>query len=140
MTAASSPLRLTLHAPPVRESAGPFPVIARFTNVSAEPVRMLPIFDPLPVFFTTSLQHLADGEIDVAGAGKADFPESELRPMDVSAGESLDAELDLQPWIRGMVVPGLYRLALTYHNAYGDGCFRGPLTSAPITIEVKGAP
>ena len=125
-----------LHAQPVRQS-GPFPVTARFTNVSTQPVRMLPLFDPLPVFFTASLQRLSDGDVDVAGAGKADFPDDELRPVDVSAGDSLDAELDLRPWIRGTVVPGRYRLTLTYHNAYGDNCFRGPLTSAPITVQVR---
>lgn len=140
MSTAPSPLRLTLHGPQVRESAGPFPVTARFTNVSTQPVRILPVFDPLPVFFTTSLELISDGEIDVVGAGKADFPDGFLRPEDLGAGESRDATLDLRPWIRGTVVSGLYRLTLTYHNAYGDGCFRGPLTSAPITIEIKGTP
>ena len=72
MSASTSPLRLMLHAQPVRQS-GPFPVNARFTNVSTQPVRMLPLFDPLPVFFTASLQRLSDGDVDVAGAGKADF-------------------------------------------------------------------
>lgn len=135
---APSPLRLTLHARPVRES-GPFKVAARFTNVSAKPVRMLPIFEPLPVFFTTTLQRISNGEVDVAGAGKADFPYDELRSTDLMTGESLDVELDLRPWIRGTLVPGRYGLTLTYHNAYGEGCFRGPLTSDLITVEVTSA-
>ena len=138
MSAAQSPLRLTLQAGQVRAS-GPLTVTARFTNVSSQPVRMLPVFDPLPVFFTTKLQRLSNGEVDVAGAGKADFPDEALQPRVVRPGESLDAELDLGPWIRGTLRPGHYGLTLTYHNAYGEGCFRGPLTSDPITVEVASA-
>lgn len=135
---APSPLRLTLHARPVRES-GPFVVTARFTNVSSQPLRMLPVFDPVPVFFTTELHRLSNGDVDVAGAGKADFPDEALQPAVLSSGESLDAEIDLRPWIRGVLTPGRYGITLTYHNAYGEGCFRGPLTSDSITVEVTSA-
>jgi hypothetical protein len=98
---------------------------------------MLRMFDPLPVFFTTSLQRLSGEDVDVAGAGKADFPEEELTPTEVGVGESFDAEVDLKPWIRAPLVSGTYSLTMTYHNSYGDGCFRGPLTSAPINVEVR---
>ena len=139
MSTASSPLRLTLQVETVRDG-GPFPVIARFLNVSTGPVRMLNVFDPLPVFFTSRLERLEDGaDVDITGAGKADFFEDQLQTIDVGAGRSFDVALDLRPWIRDSLRPGRHQLTLTYHNAYGDDCFSGPLTSAPAGLDVEAA-
>jgi hypothetical protein len=139
MNAPTLPLRLTVSGQPVRDPALRFEVTARFTNVSREHVRLLSQFEPLPVFFTTTLQAESGREIDVAGAGKADFAAGALREKDLAPGEAFDVALNLAPWIRGAVPPGRYQLTLTYHNAYGSGCFHGPLTSVPAAIEVTGA-
>lgn len=136
MNAQTPPLRLSVSAQPIREQAVHFEVTARFTNVSATPVCLLSQFEPLPVFFTASLESQSGREVDVAGAGKADFPSGYLEQKELAPGESLDVALDLAQWVRGPMSPGRYTLALTYHNAYGKDCFRGPLTSAPIEIEV----
>jgi hypothetical protein len=101
---------------------------------------MLQVFDPLPVFFMTSLVRIGGGEVDVTGAGKADIPEEELQTIEVAPGGHLDVDLDLKPWIREPLLPGRYTLSLTYRNAYGQDCFRGPLTSDAITLEVTSQP
>lgn len=132
----STPLRLTLHAQPVPEPARRFAVTARFTNTSANGVRLLKLFDPLPAFFTTALAPIDNGEIDVAGMGKIDPVEGSLRYADLACGTSFDVDIDLAPWIRAPVAPVPHRLSMRYHNAYGADCFRGVLDSAPITVSV----
>jgi len=134
--AASKPLRLTLQAPPVADPARRFAVTARFTNTSGHRVRLLDLFDPLPVFFITDLAPLGDGEVDVAGMGKIDVAEGSLHYVDLPSGASFEVELDLAPWIRAPVVPVPHRLSMRYHNAYGTDCFHGSLDSTAITVSI----
>jgi hypothetical protein len=135
-TAAASPLRLTLHAHPVADPARRLDVTARFTNVSDHSVRLLDLFDPLPVFFTTTLAPIGDGEIDVAGMGKIDPLDGSFHYVDLASRASFEVELDLAPWIRAPVAPVPHSLTMRYHNAYGADCFHGPLDSAAITVRI----
>jgi hypothetical protein len=130
-------LQLTLYAGPVRRPLESFPVTARFTNCSRTKERMLKLFDPLPVFFTTTLMPVSGGiPIDVAGMGKADPFYADLRYEVIEPGATFEVALDLAPWIRAPVPPGPYWLSLEYHNAYGSDCFLGPLASEPITVPI----
>jgi hypothetical protein len=138
MSQSEASLRLTVFVETITDPADAFPVTARFENTSSATVRMLELFEPLPVFFTPSLSRADGGEIDVAGAGKVDPFDGSLAYNDLAPGESLSVGVDLAPWIRAPVTPGLYRLSLTYHNAYGSNCFRGPLASPPVIARVEG--
>ena len=129
-------LSLTVHAGPVSKPNERFPVTAVFTNISSSPVRMLTVFDPLPVFFTASAMAASGTRIDIAGMGKMDPLDGTLTYAELWPGETLEAPLDLAPWIRGEVVPGTYRLSLQYHNAYGSDCFRGILDGEPTVVHV----
>lgn len=139
MNGMSTPLRLTTHAGPIPAPAQRFPITARFTNASPEPVRLLTLFDPLPVFFTASLSPVGGNGVDIAGMGKMDPLEGTLSYAQLSPGAHLDAPLDLASWIRGRVAPGEHQLSLQYHNVYGADCFKGVLDSMPITVQVGQA-
>lgn len=130
------PLGLTLEPGVGGASAQRFPVIARFDNQSSRDLRLLDLFHPLPVFFTTRLVSGAGAEIDVVGAGKLEPVEGRLRYVELSRGATHEVELDLAPWIRAELPGGAYSLAMSYHNAYGDGCFRGVVDSTPIMVNV----
>jgi hypothetical protein len=134
--AALSPLSLTLHAEPVADPARVFAVTARFTNTSEHGIRLLELFDPVPVFFVTALAPIGGGEIDVAGMGKIDAADGSLQYVELASGASFEVALDLAPWIRAPLAPGPHRLAMRYHNGYGADCFHGLLDSAPINVTI----
>jgi len=136
-TPMDSPPTLVLSAPAAPEPARRFLVTARFVNTSQRPLRLLDLFEPLPVFFTARLVAPGGGEVDIAGAGKLDPLQGSLRYAELAPGAILEAALDLAPWLRASSLPGgTYRLSLQYHNAYGEDCFKGLVDSAAIEVRV----
>jgi hypothetical protein len=115
-------------------------VTATFENVSDATVQMLADFEPLPVFFTADLTTLDGTALDVIGMGKADALAGTRTYQRLAPGERLDVRLDLAPWLRGKTPPPPYRLALTYHNAYGQDCFVGTLRSAFVVVPAQATP
>jgi hypothetical protein len=113
------------------------PVRASFTNVGTDPVRLLRVFDPLPVFFEVDMEMEDGTPIDAPGMGKADLPRHMLRYVDLAPGQEFQATLRLDEVVAaGDVAPGGYTLSLAYHNQYGEDCFQGWLESNTIRIEV----
>ncbi len=135
----TAPLALTLRAPAVTDPRRRFAITARFTNVSTQPVRLLALFDPLPVFFDPTLIAEDGSQVDVAGMGKADPPKASLRYWTLHQGEHHEVSLDIARWLRGDVPPPPYRLSMAYHNVYGENCFVGILNSPPITVSAGAA-
>jgi hypothetical protein len=113
------------------------PVQAHFANRGAALVRLLRLFEPLPVFFEVDMRAANGTPIEAAGMGKADIPRRLLSYVELRSGEEFEVLLRLDEVIPAEdVTPGAYTLALTYHNQYGKNCFHGVLKSNTIAIEV----
>lgn len=112
------------------------PIRITFTNHGTAPIRILDHFEPLPVFFLFEVVGADGTPLIIPGGGKIDFGPNapgyfELRPSDsrsieVNVGRLLTSALQL----------GLYSVSVTYHNQYGDRCFRGSVKSNTIMVEV----
>lgn len=113
------------------------PVQAIFENRGTALIRLLRLFEPLPVFFEIDLVSIDGRSVDAPGAGKADIPPGRMNYVDLTPGGEFMTTLRLDSVVPAEDLrPGAYRLALTYHNQYGEGCFHGMRKSNRIMIEI----
>jgi hypothetical protein len=108
-----------------------------FVNGGAEPVRILDCFEPLQVFFSFHIARADGTPLSTAGGGKIDFGPEPSGYVELRQGESHSIEVDIAGLLTEALGPGDYSISTTYHNQYGEGCFRGTLESNPISINVR---
>jgi len=119
------------------------PVDLVFDNSGPEPVRLLNQFEPLPVFFSFRLTRPDGTPVAVAGGGKADFPTGALECVELRTGETVRTSVNLASTVAShtRLEPGRYALSATYHNQYGEDCFKGSVESEPVELVLQeGAP
>jgi hypothetical protein len=107
-----------------------------FVNDATEPVRILDRFEPLQVFFSFQIVRADGTPLSTAGGGKVDFGPEPLGYVELRPGESHSIDVDTAGLLSEALAPGDYSISATYHNQYGERCFRGALESDPITISV----
>jgi hypothetical protein len=124
--------------PGVAYSRRHIPLKITFENVGEEEIRLLQCFDPLPVFFSFSLVAEDGTPVSLPGAGKIDFFEGSIRYVALSPGQIFSLEVDIAEIIvfPEQLTPGNYSISVTYHNQYGENCFRGVLRSRPIHVHL----
>lgn len=138
MTADDQPrLTLTLKPPAPAQALAEVSIDATFANAGSTQLRLFPHFEPEAVFFSARLE-ASDGTPLVLGTGaKAEFPDAE--PIDLAPGAAHSVRVALPALAPGVSAPaGSYSLALSYHNQYGNDCFRGwidSVNSVPVQIE-----
>lgn len=121
-------------------SANDITVNIKFTNKSGTDVRLLKVFEPVPIFFSIQLTDSARKTVDVPGAGKISIPENLLEYVSVPAGASYIKSLRISDFLQeyNKVLPyGKYRCKIIYHNQYGNNCVKGWFESNVISFEVK---
>ena len=112
-------------------------VIARvlIENIGKNKVTILKEFSPFPIFFAFRLVSADKTPIGSIGAGKISF-DRELSYVSLEPREVVGTSVRLED-IFPNVKKGDYELAVTYHNQYGEGCFRGKLVSQSVRITIK---
>jgi hypothetical protein len=115
------------------------PVLMGFVNSGDEPVRLLAHFEPLPVFFSFRLVKADGTPVAVPGAGKIDFGPGKPECLELAPGDTHTVDADVGTLLTGELEPGRYSLSATYHNQYGEACFRGVLESNEISIDVPAS-
>ena len=113
------------------------PLGVLFVNRGTTPVRILDCFHPLPVFFSFEMLDAEKTPFNLPGGGKIDFGPSQPTETELGPGSRRRIEIDLAGLVTEPLRPGPYSIAATYHNQYGERCFRGTLRSNTITIEVQ---
>ena len=112
------------------------PMRITFVNRGTAPIRILDHFEPLPVFFSFHVVKADGTPLIIPGAGKIDFGPNEAGYLDLLPGSSHSIEVNIAGLVTKGLGPGLYSVSATYHNQYGECCFRGVLKSDAVTVEV----
>ena len=115
------------------------PFILTFHNMGQEPLRILHWFEPLAVFFWFDLVRADGTPLLIAGGGKTDLVVSDMRYITLEPGEHFELTVDIHPLLPLPFEPGLYTVRVTYHNQYGENCFRGQVVSNPVDVMIEGA-
>ncbi len=135
-----APLKIAVSAiPGVVYTKSNVPLRLRFENVSGEEIRILRHFEPLPVFFAFDMVDEDGMHVAIPGAGKIDFYEGAMKYATLPAGGTLDVDVNLAEVLTRpeLVKPGRYMISVTYHNQYGENCFRGMVSSEPISLTLS---
>lgn len=133
----ASPLTLTLKKSAFRRHwKRDAPLKVTFQNVSNKPIRILDMFEPVPVFFSFQVTQ-ADGVpiVNVPGAGNMD-PFGSLNYITLKPNEKFTTTVRLDQVLPEVFQPGDYKLSVIYKNQYGENCFTGRLTSNPIKLKI----
>jgi hypothetical protein len=92
--------------------------------------------EPVPVFFAFSIVDANGTPVPVPGGGKIDFGPGGPGYVTVEPGADWCIDVDLNSVLKRPLAPGIYRVAVQYHNQYGDNCFRGQLMAGPIVVHL----
>jgi hypothetical protein len=112
------------------------PLTVTFVNLGGEALRLLCYFDPLPVFFAFDMMDEDGRYVAIPKAGKIDIYDSSLPYIKLGSGEDFAIEVNLA----GILAypedmhSGMYTVTATYHNQYGEDCFRGIVNSNSVSI------
>lgn len=112
------------------------PLRVTFANERTLPLRILAVFEPLPVFFTFHVVKSDGTPLALPGGGKIDFGPDGPGYLELPPGGSHTIEFNIGTWFSRPLDPGPYSVSVTYHNQYGEDCFRGTVASDPIHVEV----
>ena len=109
-----------------------------FESTGEGGIRLLRHFEPLPVFFAFRIVREDGTPIGIPGAGKIDFREGSIRYLVLNSRETFGILVDLAEIIPSPedVTEGDYEISVTYHNQYGEDCFRGKIGSDPINVKI----
>jgi hypothetical protein len=138
-----SPLRIVLSTiPGVVYTKSNIPLRVTFENISGQEMRILQHFEPLPVFFAFNMVGEDGMHIAIPGAGKIDFYEGSIKYATLPAGGTLNVDVNLAKVLARpeLVKPGKYTISVTYHNQYGESCFRGMVSSGPTSVTLLAEP
>jgi hypothetical protein len=142
-TDTGSPLRIVLSTiPGVVYTKSNIPLRVTFENISGQEMRILQHFEPLPVFFAFNMVGEDGMHIAIPGAGKIDFYEGSIKYATLPAGGTLNVDVNLAKVLARpeLVKPGKYTISVTYHNQYGESCFRGMVSSGPTSVTLLAEP
>jgi hypothetical protein len=138
-----SPLRIVVSAiPGVVYTKSNIPLRVTFENIGRQKMRILRHFDPLPVFFAFDMVGEDGTHVAIPGAGKIDFYEGSIEYATLPAGGTLNVDVNLASVLARpeLVKPGKYTISVTYHNQYGEDCFRGMVSSGPASVTLLPEP
>jgi len=112
-----------------------------FKNLKYEPVKLLDLFDPLPIFFEILITKNDGDNIFLPGAGKLDFgPGNTFKYIELTQGKSYIKTLNVSQFLKEnnkILSPGKYKIKISYHNQYGSNCIKGWFEGNEIPITVK---
>ncbi|HIH11439.1 TPA: hypothetical protein HA241_04575 [Candidatus Woesearchaeota archaeon] len=107
----------------------------RFNNLGKE-IKILNLFEPIPVFFSFHIKREDGTPIIVPLGGKIDLINDQINCITLEGpGDQYYADLNLNEILPEGLDVGTYNVSVEYHNQYGD-CFKGVLVSDIITIKV----
>jgi hypothetical protein len=133
----TAPIQLTIApASPAPCFADTIPLSIGLGNRSDASVRMLDVFEPTPVFFSFAIVRADGTPVIVAGGGKIDFGPGQLHYRELKKGDVHTVAVDLAAVVHPRLRPGSYTVSATYHNQYGEECFRGVVSSNSIAIRI----
>lgn len=109
----------------------------RFINMGyTEEIKILNVFEPIPVFFSIYIEREDGTPILVPSVGAISFMEGSLDYIILeNRGDQYHVTLNLNEILPEGLEVGTYTVSVEYHNQYGEG-FKGSLKSNPITLEV----
>ena len=118
-----------------------------FENVSDKPIRLLRVFKPTPAFFkinslmnrVNTLVVVPTPEIEPKAQVKLSQADS-LKYLELEAGESFTAPVDVSELLPPNLKEGLYEISLIYHNEYGVNCFKDTKTTEGVWISIIEEP
>jgi hypothetical protein len=112
------------------------PLKVTFENVSGKRVRLLRVFKPTTAFFKVNgLMNRANTSVSVPKlAVKPEIQADLRRPgswqyLELEPNESFTTQVDVSDLLPSNLEEGLYEISLTYHNEYGENCFKGTMTT-----------
>jgi hypothetical protein len=112
------------------------PLRIAFRNRGPTVAYILDHFDPLPVFFSFRVVKPDGTPVSLPGAGKIDFGPQAPGLIELGPGKAWSTPVNLTPLIVEELPPGSYTISATYHNQYGDRCFKGRLSSNTIQVNL----
>lgn len=112
-----------------------------FKNLKSQPVKILDLFDPLPIFFEILITTNDGDNIFLPGAGKLDFgPGIKFKYIEIPQGKSHVRILNISPFLKEYnktLSPGKYKIKISYHNQYGSDCIKGWFVGNEVPITIK---
>ena len=131
-------LRIEIAVPPGQVAhVGSIPLAITFRN-GGTPVRILRQFEPLPVFFSFDMVDADGTPLLLPGGGKIDLRRNVMEYVTLARGETYMLAVDIHHLMPSPLKADAYTLSVTYHNQYGEDCFRGSLHSNTITVTIGG--
>jgi hypothetical protein len=110
-----------------------------FKNTTKETLRLLKIFEPIPVFFSIEISNQNGEYFNPPGAGKASFTTGAFEYINIPPNKTFIKELDVHQVLSEyniMLETGKYKLKASYHNQYGENCIKGWFTSKEIEFVI----
>jgi len=114
------------------------PLRIAFENVSNGKLKILRRFRPVPVFFSIHMARTDGTPINIPGAGKISFQKDSIEYLELNTKEIFGFQINIADLVTSSngITEGDYELSITYHNQYGDGCFRGKINSNSINVKI----
>ena len=115
------------------------PLEVVLTNVSSETINLLNAFDTpnrKRIFFTVTLRDGNESPFFTSGGGKISFSKDSMKYIELKPGEQTSISISLLDYDLPLdtLKEGLYSVLVTYRNQYGEGCFKGTVSSLPLDL------
>lgn len=109
-----------------------------FENVGPDSIKLLRHFQPVPVFFSIHMTRSDRTPVSIPGAGKISFQKDSIEYLQLNKNEMFGPLINIADLIHPIeeISEGDYELSVTYHNQYGEGCFRGKIKSNSINVKI----
>ncbi len=147
----SPPLKLTLSTmPDTKYTVGNIPLKLTFQNTSEGQIRILDCFnDPqaLRIFFWFDVRRDNGEVVYIPGGGKISISKGDFKYITLEK----DGKFELLINLNDIMLPstekkagvpntelrvGTYSIFVTYHNQYGDDCFKGFINGNTIKVNI----
>jgi len=117
-----------------------------FSNEGIKEICLLRVFKPTAAFFDVALKSSTGQEILTTKPVVSEAIQAKLRNsknlnyLDLQSDEAFSVQINASEFIPRDLQEGSYRITLTYHNEYGENCFKGTKVTEGVWLKIVDDP